>query len=67
MIERCPECNEKISLLLTQGKITEEKIPYSERDEEVSDSDMTILDDNCSTYKCPNPECWVTKIKESWE
>lgn len=67
MIEKCPECNEKIGLLEYQNPLPES----------TSTMAMTV---NTATYdfgspsyastriiyKCANPKCWVTKIEESW-
>jgi len=63
MIEKCPECNEKIDVLLTQE-------PNSSSAEFTYSMSTTYYNETYSPtskiYKCSNPKCWITKINESW-
>ena len=66
MIEKCPECNEKIDILpeavpITQSTGTTFQYNISTTIDSVSYPPTT------KTYKCSNPKCWVTKITESWQ
>ncbi len=63
MIEKCPECKEKIEVLSKQPT---QQIPSWVI---TSTFDMTSGEhpNTGNIYKCSNPKCWVTKIHESWE
>ena len=67
MIEKCPECNEKIDIL----KIQEPNPPSTTTGTFDFAQTCTIglpsYPSTSKTYKCSNPKCWVTKITESWE
>ncbi len=58
MIEKCPECNKDILILLQNGTVncTTNSIING------CHSESTI-----KKYKCSNPECWVVKITKTWE
>lgn len=67
MIEKCPECKEKIDILQIQE-------PNPPSTTGTFTYDLTTLIDcglsypsTTKTYKCSNPKCWVTKITESWQ
>lgn len=66
MIEKCPECKEKIDILTQQE-------PSPPSTSTFAYNLTTTLDygicypSTTKTYKCSNPKCWVTKITESWE
>lgn len=67
MIEKCPECKEKIDILPQQ-----EPNPPETNSTFTYSQDTTIdlgvsYPPTSKTYKCSNPKCWVTKITESWE
>lgn len=67
MIEKCPECNEKIDILPEQEpnpSSTTSTFTYTQ----ATTIDFGITYPSTSKiYKYPNPKCWVTKIKESLE
>lgn len=69
MIDKCPECNEKIEILPIQksnpDSNTTGTLNFSQN---ISNAVIFPTYPSTSrTYKCSNPKCWVTKISESWE
>ena len=68
MIEKCPVCDEKIYILIIQPPETSTTsggtLTMSTPTTTFSDISYTLT---THIYKCCNPKCWVTKIKESWE
>lgn len=69
MIEKCPECKEKIDILQIQepNSLSIVTISSSTITAGWATSDGITYTPASKTYKCSNPKCWVTKIKESWE
>jgi len=64
MIEKCPECDVKVSVLLDQPSESQTTGTFTMSTTTFSDVSYSPTSEQ---YKCPNPRCWVTKIKESWE
>jgi len=68
MIEKCPECKEKIDILQIQ-----EPNPESTTNNTFAFTQTTTTigfptyPPTSKIYKCSNPKCWVTKITESWD
>lgn len=67
MIEKCPECGEKIDILPIQ------EMTFDTTGSQTitgtltfSTTGQTYAPTN-TIYKCSNPKCWVTKITENWE
>ena len=65
MIEKCPECDEKISVLLDQPSESETTGTFT-MSTTTTFSGMSYTP-TTEQYKCSNPKCWVTIIKESWQ
>lgn len=66
MIEKCPECNEKIDILPTQEPNSPSTNTFSYNLTATIDWDISYPS-TTKIYKCSNPKCWVTKITESWQ
>lgn len=70
MIEKCPECKEKINILELQESLPESVTTMSlnlTQSATINYPGQPSYAPTWRTYKCSNPKCWVTKIKESWD
>jgi len=67
MIEKCPECEEKIEILPIREPLKEEITAMTMNLTQRATFTEPSYSPSLKTYKCSNPKCWVTKITESWE
>lgn len=68
MIDKCPACDEKIDILPTQEPTLQSTTSTTGTVDFTSTFYFpTSYPSTTKTYKCSNPKCWVTKIRESWE
>jgi len=67
MIEKCPECNEKIDILPQAVPITQSTGSTWQYTLSTTIDYGVTYPSTTKTYKCSNPKCWVTKITERWE
>ena len=66
MIEKCPECDAKIYVLLDQPSDAQTTTGTFTMSTTTTFSDVSYAPTS-EQYKCSNPKCWVTKITESWQ
>lgn len=66
MIEKCPECKEKIDILQTLEPNPQSTSTFAYNLTTTVDFGISYPS-TTKTYKCSNPKCWVTKITESWQ
>jgi len=70
MIDKCPECDYIIEELPTREPIPE-TMTGSAGAFTLTQTATTwtcySYTSTSKTYKCSNPKCWVTKIKQDWE
>ena len=67
MIEKCPECNEKIDALVDQPVETGNTTGLFTMVTMTTAYSDVLHAATGKTYKCSNPKCWASKINESWE
>jgi len=67
MIEKCPECDGEIDVLPIQSPEIESVTSTVQNLTFTGSTTGQSYAPTSKMYKCSNPKCWVTKIKESWE
>lgn len=67
MIDKCPQCNEKIDILPEAVPITQPTGSTFQYNMPTTIDCSVTYSPTTKTYKCANPKCWVTKINESWQ
>ena len=63
---KCPECKKEMKLLPKQQPLPESSTTMSMNLTASSFSGGATYSSTSKTFKCSNPECWVTKTELSW-
>lgn len=63
---KCPECKKEMKLLVQREPLQEPTVGTTNTNTWIASIGGPQYSPTSKTFKCSNPECWVTKLDLSW-